>query len=37
MHEALWVVIIIAGFCGLLFVLDLLGIATFIYSATRKK
>lgn len=37
MHEALWVVIIIAGICGLLFVLDLLGIASFIFSSTRKK
>jgi hypothetical protein len=37
MHEALWVVIIVVGFCGLLFVLDLLGIASFIFSSTRKK
>jgi hypothetical protein len=37
MHEALWVLIIVAGVCGLLFVLDLLGIASFISSAGRKR
>ena len=37
MHEALWIVIIVAGVCALLFVLDLLGIASFIFSSTRKK
>lgn len=37
MHEALWVVIIMGGFCALLFVLDLLGIASLFFSATRKK
>jgi hypothetical protein len=37
MHPALWVVIIVAGFFALLFVLDLLGIASFIFSSTRKK
>jgi hypothetical protein len=37
MHEALWVVIIIAGICALLFVLDLLGLASLFFTATRKK
>jgi hypothetical protein len=37
MHEALWVVIIIAGICVGLFVLDLLGIASLFFTSTRKK
>ena len=37
MHEALWIVVIIAGVCALLFVLDLLGIASFIFSSSQKK
>ena len=37
MHEALWIVVIVVGVCALLFVLDLLGIASFIFSSTRKK
>lgn len=37
MHEAVWVVIVIAGICGLLFVLDLLGIASFIFTSSRRK
>lgn len=37
MHEALWVVGIVVGVCVLLFVLDLLGIASIIFSTTRKK
>lgn len=37
MHEALWVVIIIAGICALMFVCDLLGIASMFFSLFRKK
>lgn len=37
MHEALWVVVVVAGICALLFVLDLLGIASVIFGSMRKK
>lgn len=37
MHEALWVVIVVAGICVLLFVLDLLGIASPVFRSMRKK
>ena len=36
MHAALWVVIVVAGVRVLDFVFDVLGIASFIFSSTRK-
>jgi len=36
MHEALWVVVIVAGVCGLLFVLDLVGLLGLLFSSRDK-
>jgi hypothetical protein len=37
MHPALWVLVVVGGILVLDFVFDVLGIASFIFSSTRKK
>jgi hypothetical protein len=37
MHPVLWVLVVVGGILVLDFVFDALGIASFIFSSTRKK